>query len=83
MLATAGCSSLGLVGLLDVDMEVSLHLLLGLSSVVMKGYDFGQVGGNDGHAGLYYINSVELRGPTPPTCRQKGIILTPPAPRCR
>ena len=29
-----------------------LNLLLGLSSVVMKGYDFGQVGRTDGHAGV-------------------------------
>ena len=66
MLATAGCSSLGLVGLLDVDMEVSLHLLLGLSSVVMKGYDFGQVGGSDGHAGVLHKFS-RITGAYPPS----------------
>ena len=33
---------------------MSLYLLLGLSSVVMKWYDFGQVGGNVGHVGVIY-----------------------------
>ena len=31
-----------------------LYLVLRLSSAVIKGYDFGQVGGNDGHAGVIY-----------------------------
>ena len=60
-----------------------LNLLLGLSSVVMKGYDFGQVGGNDGHAGLIHKFS-RVAGAYPANLWSKGGILsTPPARRCR
>ena len=70
MLATAGCSSLGLVGLLDVDMEVSLHLLLGLSSVVMN--TISVKWGDKMVTRGYYINLVDLRGHTAPsTCSQQ------------
>ena len=44
--------ALGLFRLLDGDAEMSSCLLLGLSPVVIKGYHLGQVGGNDGHAGV-------------------------------
>ena len=32
----------------------------------MKGYGFGQVGGNDGHQEALHIHIVEMRGHTPP-----------------
>ena len=48
-------------------MEMSFYLLLGLSPVVMKGYDFDQVGGNDGHAGvLHKFSRVAGAYPPPP-----------------
>ena len=54
-IATVGGSALGLFGLLDGDMEMSSYpLLLELSPLVMKGYHFGQVRGNDGHAGVLH-----------------------------
>ena len=37
----------------------------------MKGYDFGQVGGNDGHQGVL-DKSYGDAGAYPPTCGQKG-----------
>ena len=43
-----------------------------VTSVVMKGYDFGQVGGNGGHERVYYIDTtvVEMRGHSFPTRSQ-------------
>ena len=38
-----------------------LYLVLGLPYVVMQGYDFGQVRGYDGHAGVIQ-KLVDLRG---------------------
>ena len=60
LLATAGCSALGLLGLSDGDVcrHMSFHLLL-LSPVALKGYDFGQVRGNDGHTRVQLQFSVE------------------------
>ena len=49
----------------------------------MKGYDFGQVGGNDGHAGVIHKFS-RVAGAYPPNMWSKGGILwTPPSRRCR
>ena len=36
------------------DVEMSFHPLLGLSPVVMNGYDFGQVGEYIGHTGVLH-----------------------------
>ena len=55
LLATAGCYALGLFVQLDGDVEI--YRLLGLSSLIMKGYDSGQVGRNDGHAGVIHERS--------------------------
>ena len=72
----------GLFGLLDGDVEMAFYLLLGLSPVVMKGYDFRQVGVNDGHAGVLHEFSRFSRA-YPPNVWSKGeILLTPRAPRC-
>ena len=84
-IATAGCSALGLFRPLDEDVEMSLYLLLGLSPMVMKGSDFGQVGGNDGHAGVLLIHIFSrVSGAYPPNMWSKeGMLMTPPEPRCR
>ena len=60
-----------------------LYLILGLSSVVMQGYDFRQVRGNGGHAGVIHkIVNSRVAGAYPPNMQSKeGIILTPRAPR--
>ena len=49
--------ALGLFGLLDGDAETCFYPLLGLSPVVVKGYDFGQVGVNYGHAEVLHAFS--------------------------
>ena len=67
LLATARCSALGRCGLLYGGVWMCLYLLLGLSPVVMKGYDFGQVGGNDGHAGVIHKFSRVAGAYPPPT----------------
>ena len=60
-----------------------LYLLLGLPLVVMWGYDFGQVGANDGHAGVIHKVS-RFAGAFPPNMWSKGgIPKTPRAPRSR
>ena len=82
LLATAGCSALGLFGLLDGDVEMSFYFLhaLELSLVVMKGYHFGQVGVNNGHAGVLFVHQFSrLAGAYP----LNMILLTPAVPRCR
>ena len=81
-IATAGCSALGLFGLLDGDVEMSFYFLhaLELSLVVMKGYHFGQVGVNNGHAGVLFVHQFSrLAGAYP----LNMILLTPAVPRCR
>ena len=45
-------------------------VLLGLPQVVIT--VFGQVGGTDGHQGVFHKNIVEMRGHIPPTRSQKG-----------
>ena len=50
----------------DVQMSfMGLYLLLGLSSVVMKRYHFGQVGENAGHAAVRHKFS-KITGAYPP-----------------
>ena len=51
--------------LLDGDVSTSFYLPLGLSPGIMKGYHFGQVGGNDGNAGVLHKFS-RVAGATPP-----------------
>ena len=51
----------------------------GAVTVVMKGYDFGQMGGNYGHAGVIHEFS-RVAGERPYIMWSKGeIILTPSA----
>ena len=67
-----GCSALGLFGLLVGDVEMFLYLLLGLSPVVMKGSDFGRLGGNDDHEGVLHKFGKSCGAYPPPTCGQNG-----------
>ena len=48
-----------------------------LSSHVGVLYDFGQVGGNDGHAGVIHKFSRFAGGITPQTCDQMGGSVRP------
>ena len=52
--------------------------------MVMKGYDFGQVEGNDGHPGALH-KFARVAGAYPPqhVVKRGGILLTSRAPRCR
>ena len=62
----------GLFGLLDGDVEMAFYLLLGLSPVVMKGSDFGRLGGNDDHEGVLHKFGKSCGAYPPPTCGQNG-----------
>ena len=73
-IATAGCSTLGLSGLLDGDVNMYFYLLLGLSPVVMKGYHFRQVGRNNGNAGVLHEFSRVAGAYPPPNMWSKGGI---------
>ena len=53
------------MGVCDGHVDMSFYLLLGLPSVVMKVYHFGQVGGNDGLVGVLHKFS-RVAGAYPP-----------------
>ena len=57
------------------EVDMCLYLLLGLSQVVMKGYDFGQVGGNDGYQKILPVHKYSRdAGAYPPNIWSKDSL---------
>lgn len=67
-----------------IDVYVQIHGGTSkLSREVKKGmYVFGQMGENYRQKGVH-MGIVEFRGHTPPPQLKRGILVYPPAPRCR
>ena len=69
LLATAGCSARGVIGLLRGDAQPSLYSILKV--LVERGYNFGQVEGYDGHEEVVDKHSRFAAAYPPPSYSQE------------